>query len=397
MSLSRKIMFLGAGNSQVPAIDRLRRSGCRLITVDNVPDNPGHRLATQAVNCSTTDREGVLQAARDLSIDGIMTFASDAATSAVAYVAERLQLPGCRVEVARTMSDKALFRSFQQKAGLPHPVFKVLKATDSPQQVLPDFADKLVVKPVDSSGSRGISVVSASDLVAFSRSLHHAFSHSRSKRVCAEEFLPGIDVSGDGFLVDGELRSVVTEKHKQGLVPLGHRLPSMLPLETQSKIEQQVEAHCRALGYLNGPLDFDVKVCAEEIFVIEMSPRLGGNGIPFLIERGSGIDLITATANYAVGNACDLPQKIAVKQGCGSWILGSPCSGRLLGIAPGDVMREAVPEIFDYQIYCDLNQKIEAMDNSSKALGWVLFDCASKEHYLAVTRKIKAALNLRVA
>ncbi|MBL7086352.1 MAG: hypothetical protein ISS28_04565, partial [Candidatus Cloacimonetes bacterium] len=119
----KKIMILGAGYNQLPAIKKAVELGLYVITVDYLPDNIGHKYSHRYVNCSTTDRECVLKYATELKIDGIMTLASDVATTTVAYVAEKLGINGSGYEIAKIMSNKSLFRSFQKKNKLAHPGF----------------------------------------------------------------------------------------------------------------------------------------------------------------------------------------------------------------------------------------------------------------------------------
>ncbi len=389
-------MMLGAGNSQLPAIRQAAALGYFVITVDNIPGNAGHALSDRCVNCSTVDLEGILRAARELAVDGIMTFASDAATPAVGYVAGQLGLPGCPAAAAQVMSDKSRFRAFQAGAGLPCPKFTVGRNVETMRAWLAEQPAPMVVKPVDSSGSRGISVVPEPDFDQCRLAVEYAAKYSRSGLVCVEELLEGNDVSGDGFMVNGELTAVITHKHKQDLVPRGHRLPAALSDADQQIVKHAVAAHCRALNYLDGPLDFDVIVRGGRAVVLEMSPRLGGNGIPLLIERGGGVDLIAATARFAVGEPADVPREIPVIRGCGSWILGSTRSGRLARIAAADAMARAVPEIFDYTLYREIGARIPAMEHSADSLGWALFDCDSETHYLEIVGRIQRYLDLTV-
>ena len=395
-SRRKTIMMLGAGNSQLPAIRQAVASGFFVITVDNIPGNAGHALSHRYVNCSTVDMQGVLRAAQELAIDGIMTFASDVATPAVGYVAEQMGLPGCPYAAALVMSDKSRFRAFQAEHGLPHPKFTVGRNVEDMRAWLVEQQAPLVFKPVDSSGSRGVSIVSSPDLAQCQPAAEYAAKYSRSGLICAEEFLEGTDVSGDGFLVNGALSVAITNKYKSKLVPRGHRLPSALPERDQDAVKRAVAEHCRALNYRNGPLDFDVRVRDGKAVVLEMSPRLGGNGIPLLIKRGGGVDLIGATVRFAAGDAPDIPTDIKITRGCGSWILGSTHAGRLLSIASADAIKQAVPEIFDYTVYRKFGDSVAAMEHSAAGLGWALFDCDSDAQYLRIVERIQQSLDLSI-
>ena len=129
----------------------------------------------------------------------------------------------------------------------------------------------VVFKPVDSSGSRGITIVDSRDPSICHAAFLSAREFSRTDVVCVEEYVEGIDVGGDGLLIDGILHAAVTRKFANGLVPIGHRLPADLPPDTESLVLHEVSTHCHLLGYSDGPIDFDVRVSPGKATVIEMT------------------------------------------------------------------------------------------------------------------------------
>lgn len=393
---AKRLMILGAGTGQLPMIRKAVDLGCYVITVDNIPENVGHRLAQHSINCSTVDHPALLKFARELAIDGVVTFASDVATTGVAFIAEQLGLPGCGLTTAATMSNKANFRLFQQTQGLPHPTFFICQRFAQLDSVLAQLPLPLIFKPIDTSGSRGISSVhnhhQQSAIAAFDR----AQRFSRSGVISVEQLLSGIDVSGDGFLVDGHLFALITHKYKHGFTPTGHRFPSPLSAAEQQRILDAVTTSCHALGYLNGPIDFDVMLTEEQVFVVEMSPRLGGNGIPKLIEHASGVDLITQTIAYALNHPLAMPTQPERLTGCGSHILGSSAAGTLQGVASAAAIRAQVPEVFDYAFNYPLGSKIAAFEHSGNGLGFALFDCQSVAHYQDIIVRLNQAMQLHV-
>lgn len=396
MAKQRKLMVLGASTGQLPIIHKAIELGYYVITVDYLPDNVGHQFSHHYVNCSTVDQTGVLQAARELEIDGIVTFASDVATATVAFVAAQLGLPGCPAQVAEVMSNKANFRAFQREQRLNRPGFFTTHALAEIEAELLDLTPPLMFKPVDTSGSRGITRVDDLNLVNCRKAFAYAQSFARSGQVCIEEFIAGVDVSGDGFLVDGQLRAIVTQKYKRGYVPTGHSLPTNILRDDQLRICAEVTRTCHALGYHNGPIDFDVKVSPEQVVVIEMSPRLGGNGIPKLILRATGVDLINATIQYALGNACPVPANLEVIQRCGSWVFGSEEAGHLDHVATADEVRARVPELFDYVFNYQIGENVPYFEHSGNSLGYALFDCPPGVGYCNMIDRLRAAMHLRI-
>lgn len=390
-------MVLGAGSNQVPMIRAAVAAGCRVVTVDNIPDNVGHRYSHDAVDCSTVDRTGVLEVARRLAIDGITTCASDVATPTVGYVAEALGLAGPSYGVAACMSNKALFRSFQRGAGLPAPGFCVGETFEEIEGPVRALTLPVVLKPVDTSGSRGVRRVDDLDRARLHAAFEGAKRYSRSNKVCVEEFVHGHDVSGDGLLVAGAVRAAVTQKHTVGLVPLGHRLPTHLTSAQQSAVLGAVTAACAAVGYRDGPIDFDVKVSQSGATVLEMSPRLGGNAIPALVRHATGVDLFNATIDYSLGGLPSLPEELTVVRPCASLVLGSPLAGTVSHVASAREVEQAIPEILECSIHVKAGDVVRPFVHSANAVGHAIFTCPQPEDFAVVADRIHRAIALTVA
>lgn len=396
-SRQKKLMILGAGPSQLPVIRKAVDLGCYVITVDYLPDNIGHKLSHKYVNCSTVDKEGILSIAKLLHIDGVITSASDVATPSVGFVAEQLGLPGGGASTAETMSNKAMFRISQREHGLNCPGFVIGQGFQDIKEQLSTLSLPLMFKPVDTSGSRGISQLDTLDADHCSAAFEYAQSYSRSRMVCVEEFVEGVEVGGDGFMLNGRLFAVITHKHRQGFVPAGHSLPTNISAEDQERVLAELAANCRAVGHTNGALNFDVMVSPEKITVLEMSPRLGGNGIPLIIERSTGVDLITANIHFALGENVDLPERPTMTKSCGSRVFGSDYTGILKNIATEEELKAAVPQVFEYVLYYHIGDKVTEFVHSANSLGYALFDCPSSSNYDEIVDRLQSALRLKVA
>ena len=152
-----------------------------------------------------------------------------------------------------------------------------------------------------------------------------------------EEFVGDPEFGGDGIFLDGKLAFIgTTEKHLKEFVVTGHSLPSMLGRNVQDHIRMALEDCCRAVGYSRGPLNFDIKVGPERVVVLEMSARSGGNGIPAVIKRATGVDIEEATVRLALGEAWRMPETGDIGQlrrGTGSLVFGSKGNGILRKLA----------------------------------------------------------------
>jgi biotin carboxylase len=399
MSNSGKIlMVLGAGPFQVPGIRKAVALGHNVISVDDRPENVGHRFAHRRVHCSTTRSEELTRIAEELKIDGICTFSSDVAVPSVGYVCDRLGLPGISARVAQLMSTKHCFREAQNRASLPHPKFVAVRSTEDLEPVR-RLSFPVIFKPVDSSGSRGVSRVNAPSHEAIADAFNFAKTFSPSGTVCAEEFVPGREFGGDAVVIDGKCAFLgVTEKCIEGFVVMGHSYPSSLGPEDRQRIKAALEASCHAVGYDCGPLNFDVKLDADQVTILEMSARTGGNGIPALLKRATGFDVEEATIRRALKEPLlgDWLEDIEATRGAASLVFGSPRKGVMKGMTSFANLRAKAPEVAELHVAAPIGAPVMPFQHNGNLIGCVVFDCASPAEYPGIAECIREALNVEL-
>ena len=394
---TRRILILGAGHFQLPGIRKAAALGYRVITVDYLADNIGHQYSHDSVVCSTVDQNGVLQVAREWDVHGVCTFCSDIAIPSVALVCEQLGLPGVSTEAAAKMSTKNKFRSFQKDAGFPAPKFVSGSSLEAMFPKIQQLRLPVVVKPVDTSGSRGVTRVDEFKPNAIHRAFEVARSFSRTRTVCVEEFVSGIEVGGDAILLDGKIEFIaITHKHMQGFVVSGHSLPTNISENDRQRVIEALQTTCAALGYASGPLNFDAIVAADFVTILEMSPRNGGNGIPAVIERATGVDVEIASLKLAMGEIPTFPVLQRESRGAGSLMFGSSIAGCLLNIRLPDELRFDIPEVFQVYYVYQPGDSVNAFTHNGNMLGFVLFDCSSSSEYDRISHAVLNALNIEV-
>lgn len=307
----KKVLFLGGAPTQIPPIKYALEQGYEVITLDYLPDNPGHKLAHQYYNISTTDKDAVLEIAKVENIDGIVAYASDPAAPTAAYVAEKMGLPGNPYESVEILARKDLFRDFLAKHNFNVPRSKAFYDESEAKVWLDEIGVPAFVKPVDSSGSKGVTHLQDAD--AFHEAFEHALKFSREKKVVVEEKIvrQGYQVAGDGFVLDGELvfRCWADEhfdKLCNGLVPIGQTFPTSHRKELLDEAHKETQRLLTLLGMKTGALNFDF-VFSEDgrFYFLELGPRNGGCLIPEVIRYATGVDLIKYTVDAALGLPCD--------------------------------------------------------------------------------------------
>lgn len=312
----KRILFLGGAPTQIPPLKYAREQGHYVITCDYLPNNPGHKYADEYYNVSTTDKEAVLELAVRLKIDGIIAYASDPAAPTAAYVAEILGLPGNPYKSVEILARKDLFRAFLAENGFNVPRSRSFYKLDKAKQWLNEIGIPAFIKPVDSSGSKG--VTNLQDKSQLEEAFNHALQFSREKKVVVEEAImrKGHQVAGDGFVVDGKLvfRCWADENFDDlcnGLVPIGQTFPTSHPEDWLEIAHAESQRLLTLLGIQTGALNFDFLFDTKgKLYFLELGPRNGGCQIPEVIRYSTGIDLIKYTVDAAIGLDCrDLTMK----------------------------------------------------------------------------------------
>lgn len=306
----KRILFLGGAPTQIPPIEYALEQGHYVITCDYLPENPGHKLAHEYHNVSTTDKEAVLALAETLNIDGIVAYASDPSAPTAAYVSEKLGLPGNPYSSVEILARKDLFRAFIEKHGFNTPRSQSFYDIDEARIWLEEIGIPAFIKPVDSSGSKG--VTGLEDKSRFDEAFTHALQFSREKKVVVEEAIirKGYQVAGDGFVVDGELvfRCWADEhfdKLCNGLVPIGQTFPTSHDQNLLDTAHKETQRLLTLLDMKTGALNFDFLFSDDgKFYFLELGPRNGGCLIPEVIRHSTNIDLIKYTVDAALGLDC---------------------------------------------------------------------------------------------
>ncbi len=307
----KKLMLLGGIRYLLPAIEAAHKHGYHVITVDYLPDNIAHKYSDEYHNVSILekDKDDVLKLAKELHIDGILSYAVDPGVVAAAFVAEQMNLPfTCSYEAASIMQDKSLFRKFLTDNGFNVPKAKGYANKEDALNDIVFFNWPVIVKPVDSAGSKGVSRVdNPKDL---EEAIEHALDESHNGHFIIEDFLElqGFQSSADCFSVEGKLvyadysDQLFDKDASNPYTPAIEIWPSSMPQDQQAYLTNEIQ---RLLGLLHcgtGLYNIESRVCKDgKAYIMEVSPRAGGNRIAELQRIGTGIDLIEAEVCKSVG------------------------------------------------------------------------------------------------
>jgi biotin carboxylase len=375
-----KLLFLGGADIQVPAIEKAKGLGFHVVTCDYLPGNPGHRVSDEYHNVSTTDIPAVVSLAERLGVDAVTAYASDPAALTAAHVVDHLGIPGNSVDSVRPFCDKVAFRELQRKCGVPAPAFIEVGSTGELGNFVERFPEA-ILKPVDSSGSKGISRLRPGD--DLEAALERARGVTRSGKVIVEEeFAPPSRIcSGDVFVVDGEIAfSCFGDVHFGGperLVPVSITIPHTAEEEALGATLGHLGEMFRACDVREGAFNLDVlfRGGGGPGVIIDIGARNGGNHLNDIIHAYSGFDLIEATMLQSVGEKVLVPETLRNDGFHAHYVVHSDRNGRFSGLKIPEFARSWVR--FE-SMNVGLGGEVRRFRSSADRLGLLLLEFPSK-------------------
>lgn len=310
----KTVLIVSAGVEAVHAIRRAQELGFDVLVSDRDPSAPGFSVAGKGLVASTYDAEATADAAEIYArkhgpIHGVLTVAADVPLT-VATVAHRLGLPGIPIASARLAQDKLAMKECFARAGIPVPWFAPASSAESLKRIVEQRGHALVIKPVDSRGSRGVQRLSPeTDLKA---AWDIAAGHSLSGRVMVEAYLDGPQISTESILLDGQgftpgfsdRNYELLDRYAPFFIENGGDLPSQLPQDIQDAVKRTAEAAGRAMGIVTGNIKGDMIVHDGKPYVIELAARAsGGYFCTHEIPLNTGVDFVGNVVKLAVGEA----------------------------------------------------------------------------------------------
>lgn len=390
----RKILLLGGSAQQVVAIKTAQKHGFYTVLCDFLPDNPGQYEADKFYLVSTTDKEAVLKVAIDEQVDGVLAYASDPAAPTAAYVAEKMGLLTNPYQAVETLCNKDRFREFLRTNGFNTPVAKGYSDKNVDTSI---FSLPVIVKPVDSSGSKGATVLR--DWNGLNEALDFAFSFSRSHRIIVEEFIEKKHeylIGGDVFVNDGRivlwgLLNCHRDETVNPLVPVGKSYPLLLDKEDEDSVHETLQSMVERLGLKFGSVNVELVVDKNNrVWPIDVGPRAGGNMIPDLLGLIFGVDVVEMAVLAAMGE----PLKCEIGAGTPFYAthnLHTNKNGIYKGI---EFSEELEKRIVKKCLYKKDGDKVEFFDNAAKALGIIFMKFDSQEVMLNTLRSINKQIRI---
>lgn len=372
--MQKKLMLLGGLRYLLPVIETAHRLGHRVVTVDYLPGNIAHRYSDEYHNVSILDKEAVLALAQELKIDGIMSFAVDPGVTAAAYAAEKLGLPfQGSYESVGILQDKARFRRFLRENGFNVPNAKGFTNLKDALENADYFNWPVILKPVDSAGSKGVSRVDSPDNLA--KAVEYALSESHNGHFIIEDFLEkeGNTSDSECFTIDGELvfcsfSDQRFDAHAENpYTPSAYSWPSTMPQWAQEELQSEIQRLARLLNLGTGIYNVETRLCKNgRPYIMEISPRGGGNRLAEMLDIAAGAHLIENSVRSALSEPL-LPMTMPEYNGhLAEVILHADKKGRFNRL---EISEDMKPYVIQTDLWIKHGDNVEGFTGANQAIG----------------------------
>ena len=378
----KRLMLLGGIRYLLPVIKAAHEQGYYVITADYIPDNIAHKYSDEYVNVSIIDKEAVLKVAMDKRIDGIMSFGVDPGVISAAYVQEKLGLPSFGpFESVCILQNKDRFRDFLAKNGFNVPKAKGYSCREEAFADAHKLDYPVIVKPTDAAGSKGVMRVNSTD--ELETALEYAFGKSISGRIIIEDFIEkkGCSSDTDSFSADGKLKFVsFNAQHfdttaSNPYTPAAYSWPSTFTKDEEDYLTSEIQRLITLLGMKTNIYNIEARIGTNnKPYIMEVTPRGGGNRLCEMLRYATGVDLITAMTRYIVG---DSVPEIEQKPYSGHWaeiILHADRGGIFDHL---EISKDLRADVIEEDLWVKRGDMVTSFSGANDAIGTLVLNFSS--------------------
>ena len=304
--------MLGAGFEQNIAIKYAQELGIEVIAVDSNKNAEGLKSVKIGIVSDIKNIEKMIEIGKKFQVDGVMTHGVEI-PHVVARIAEALNTPGLKPDIADRATNKLLRSKCFKKNNVPSPKFIFVKSKQEAIIKSKNLKFPLVIKPIDSSGARGVSKINKSDEIP--KKYDEATSFSNNKIVLLEEFIDGPQISTESIIIKNKIittgfadrnydNSYIFEPY---MIEDGHTIPSNISGELKNKVIKTVEKAIKDLGINFGVAKGDIIIHNGEPKILEMAARTsGGRFATDMVPISSGINILKPLIQMSVGEKIEM-------------------------------------------------------------------------------------------
>lgn len=299
-----RIMVVAGGRWQVDIVKKAKEMGHYVVCSNLYADSPAFGFADACEVADVKDKETNLRFAEKHNIDAVVSDQSDIAIPTVAYIAEKLGLPGIGTEKADICTDKAKMRNFCKKNGFRIPDYKPCSSVDDVTEMLDKYG-KIIIKPIDSQSARGVFIIDSVEKLKQCYSITESFANRR-KEILAEEYLDGAEFTIDGLVVNGHHYPIcvsVKQMHeKNSMVSMVQTYSYTSDEFDYDLLRKENSKLVQTIGLPFGLTHTEYRFAKGQYYLLEIAARGGGSNLSSkIVPYISGVDNYKYLINSVIG------------------------------------------------------------------------------------------------
>lgn len=371
----KRLLILGAGRGQIGLYKAARELGIHTIA-GTLPDNnpPGIPLADEVCYMNIANPEDVLEKAETLQLDGVATCCLDTGIPALGRVCDTLSLTGLTEHAAILCGDKLKMKKAFMENHVSTARFYEVSSEQDLAQAVENLRFPVIIKATDLQGSNGIYIARTRNEAE--EGYAAVMDKTRRDYCIVEEFIEGYEFGAQAFVYHGDIVFVMPHGDETFMshtaVPVGHYIPFEAEETIISQTEETVKKAVRALGLNDCAVNVDLILREDQVYVIELTGRVGANCLPELVQINFGIEYYKMIAVMALGgNPLELWEKRRAenKAGLARMMLETENSGCLKTITYNGAVDDHVLEVSFFKHPGD---EIRIFENSNDCIGQII-------------------------
>lgn len=371
----KAVLIFGVGPLQQSIINRAKKMWLYTVGIDPCEDATCRGDVDAFEVVGGQDYEGTCAVVEKYGIDAIVTAATDKPLVMMARIAEKYGFPFYSVETAQWSTDKFQMKQRFELGDVPHAKGRLVKSVDETD----DMVYPVIVKPRDNSGSRGVKLCRTKE--ELEQSMAEALEYSKLDSVLVEEFIEGPEYSIEGLHYDGKSEVIqFTEKKTTEFpynVELGHIQPANISEENKQKIREIVVMIGKALKFENCPSHTELKINERGIFVIETSPRLGGDYITStLTPLSTGVNLEDELLKISLCETINPQPKPVQYSGVRFFSFEE---GSVIKNVPNEEFVKSWPHVVDFSFALKVGNKVNRITSSLNRYGQLILQAGNRD------------------
>lgn len=393
MIKKKKLLILNGSHSEIPLIKSAKSLGFYVITTGNNPGLIGHRYSDECLYVDYSNPNAVLEIAKKQNIDAVCSCSNDFGIITASYISEKMGLSGHdSYETTKILHEKDLFKKFSMENDIPTPYAESFDDMDKALSSIKKRTFPLIVKPIDMSGGKGVSLVSSARELP--EAIKLSFSSSRSKRIVIEDFLEGSQHSFSTFILKGKVVFYFSDNEYSYPNPYlvsTSAAPAVNVNEVTDDLIKNVEKIATVLSLKDGIFHIQYLYSDKKAYILEITRRCSGDLYPYPVEYSTGLDWAGWIVKAEAGINCSDFPKASQKGYCGRHCIMSTGNGVVKNLFIDPFIEE---NIYDKLIWLKTGDRINHY--LTDKMGVVLLKYESMDEMLDKTERMNKLIRLDV-